>query len=178
MQVSSADSDAKYSSTMYKCVNSDYIEAQQYLDKTCCHGNAVNRLRHLNTALSKTRDDLGTLLLSVTTCKYLFCWILTRRDLFLSRQLLSLGRRTSAGPTDGRRCGPHQRLAWIENEAEHREVRTRCRAWWRFFGRPGQNRTCLRGFHLCSKRETNWTWAWWWCPISSPCCHGGNQMET
>lgn len=52
MQVSSADSDAKYSSTMYKCVNSDYIEAQQYLDKTWCHGNAVNRLRHLNTALS------------------------------------------------------------------------------------------------------------------------------
>lgn len=73
MQVSSADSDAKYSSTMYKCVNSDYIEAQQYLDKTWCHGNAVNRLRHLNTALSKTRDDLGTLLLSVNTCKYLFC---------------------------------------------------------------------------------------------------------
>lgn len=72
MQASSADSDAKYSRTMYKCVNSDYLEAQQYLDTTRCHGNAAIRLRQLNTALSKTPDDPGTLLFSLNTCTALF----------------------------------------------------------------------------------------------------------
>lgn len=61
---------------MYKCVNSDYLEAQQYLDMTRCHGNAAILLRQLNTALSKTPDDPGTLLFSLNTCTALFDWTL------------------------------------------------------------------------------------------------------
>lgn len=76
MQASSADSDAKYSRTMYKCVNSDYLEAEQYLDTTRCHGNAAIRLRQLNTTLSKTPDDPGTLLFSLNTCADVFDWTL------------------------------------------------------------------------------------------------------
>lgn len=82
MQASSAGSDAKYSRTMYKCVNSDYLEAQQYLDTTRCHGNAAIRLRQQNTALSKTPDDPGTLLFSLNTCAALFDWTLKSATLW------------------------------------------------------------------------------------------------
>lgn len=85
---------------MYKCVNSDYLEAQQYLDTTRCHGNAAIRLRQLNTALSKTPDDPGALLFSLNTCTALFDVKL--HNIFLHCDVPSLGTRRSTRPADTR----------------------------------------------------------------------------
>lgn len=155
MQASSADSDAKCSRTMYKCVNGDYLEAQQYLDMTRCHGNAAILLRQLNTALSKTPDDPGMLLFSLNTCTALFDWTINSTTLsciVICRHWESEGARGLRIHGDAANCNANVgqlnvtiSLKWLADVAEHR------RACWRFI------------LEL---------WTWRWCRISSTCRRG------
>lgn len=147
---------------MYKCVNSDYLEAQQYLDTTRCHGNAAILLRQLNTALSKTPDDPGTLLFSLNTWTALFDWTLNSTAF----SCIAICRRWEPEGARGlwihgdtatvRPCVDQWNvtisLKWLADVAEHGNARL-CRACCRFVAE---------------------LWWWRWCRISSTCRRGGN----